>query len=1842
MSSPVSAPRLALLVSTLAVVAVGCPAPEPPPLQGVQVGTLVGEVFVEDPDQRSLGDAVITVLGSPAAAVSVADKQFVLESVALGTRTVSIVHEGLGRAARFETSIESPFQTVTLDAADTTLKRSASVSGSMEGVSREDLPQVFLVGGTSQQVVVVGDDGNFLLSNLPVGTQRIGFSAVGRGLRIESFELVEGETTALPAVALEANATGNLRISGTVQLTGEIDHAGVTMILNGGSQVVGTADDGTYVFSDLAPGLFTIEASRPGFRSVLMSTVALTDDGKVEGLFDAFLAPGQDVEDVVIVGEGEGEGEGEPADTLEVFIDNPRVADRLFSGDDLLLGARVEGTVADAVAPAELAWGFRAAGTVDALTALGTGRVVVVDTAAFPGLLGEIELVLTGTHGGLTDVSVTTIFVDELIVTPIFNARVDLGAGGSAIALPSITVGADGVINLPMIETQPVSLSATVIDGRGVDVSGGLEWASDTGFFFTGPESALSILPIGTHRFAVRFSDGQNLIDAATVDVVVAALDFSLVIEAPLEAAAATPPRGDVLNNPPYFDDTGVPLLAVVRHPFQIVFPVTAATWRDDAGNVVATGPLLRQANGSFFFTGRARNLAAGAHVLTLSLSDVQGNAASATTVITLQDVQFTASFVAPAVDAEVEEGDAVVVDVDVAHSLLGNGLARSDLRVSYTSSLIGLLRDAAGTTLFGVDDTPALVGMGIGRHGLTARVSDGRGIALATRDVVVRRPGVNITILEPSDNSAFSPGLAVRFTATAVEDDANDDPTYRWLIDDVELDASFGDYGVDPASTNRLTIDLGVFTANTGIFANARLAPGPHVLKFCAQLELVDSCQSVAFEVPPLGFELCPSSTARSITAGQTEVWEGVRRLNCDVTVNGGTLIIAPGARIVVDDPPAGADRNLFVGASGGSVRIGDIGSNRPAILESNTRVGASWGGFNFSTSGATPASVIVENAIIRDTNRAFDRAFSGVFESEQQFFSLRNVTFEKVAGAWESLCPDFVDGVTVDNTDFATNIAAFTESTYTRCFDTPRTYSRVNLINVTNGVQLARGGTVTFEGSSFQTFNSSIEPNIFVGDDSDARLIVRDSVFQDSGNLSDPAITMRGCMGLTVERSSFIGNVVGVAEDNDECRLFDRDDSRMLILSSHFEGNNVGVELFNGIAHAELHLNTFVGNVIDIRADGTAPVGTNIKYGVDVDARANFFDRGTPFLRGIGAGRTLNLPGVADFFDNSTGDRVVRTTPTLRDLGQGGPTTTTRTALLSPDLQVRLAPGMCVAPKVFALDGDVTFVSAATLAPGECAVFEVGPSGDPDGLDLTSASLDIEGCIDVDFAPGEHTIAVHCAHAGGVDVHDARFLVDDQRFAGVLEGAAEVRWSGEIVLDGDVTVPRGTTLVIEAGTTVRLATSDRLALQVFRNHADNPDGSDSSCTGCFADATVNGSFGDRSLVDIYVEGSLVAEGTAADPIVFLPEDGVVAPSKWGGLRLGLGSSSSLANVDIGGAVIALHGEFAPIDPFSEPLIVITDSVIRESSIGIRGPCPLEYARNTMNRVITPMGDLFCSDGLVIEDSDFVDVGNPAATDLSSMFSFSSYSNGGSDNGSVVVDRVSLSRLGGTNEQVFLTTNVQARIATVAVRDSDIENINGLLSLNSDRAGIFVAAVIERTNVTNFDLLVRANNFGSTDRIDIDQCRFTRGNQILNNGGNEFDRDVEMTRTQVSQVVVPFLNMRLEGTRTFRLVFTDNSFDTATDVVSASTNTNAVGDRAVDARRNNFTNISGRIVKLSQVDADSQISVDLTGGFFNTTDTAVIEAKFDDAQADLGADFKGRTHYAPFSATALTLDLLP
>ncbi|MBI5142626.1 MAG: right-handed parallel beta-helix repeat-containing protein [Nitrospirae bacterium] len=105
-------------------------------------------------------------------------------------------------------------------------------------------------------------------------------------------------------------------------------------------------------------------------------------------------------------------------------------------------------------------------------------------------------------------------------------------------------------------------------------------------------------------------------------------------------------------------------------------------------------------------------------------------------------------------------------------------------------------------------------------------------------------------------------------------------------------------------------------------------------------------------------------------------------------------------------------------------------------------------------------------------------------------------------------------------------------------------------------------------------------------------------------------------------------------------------------------------------------------------------------------------------------------------------------------------------------------------------------------------------------------------------------------------------------------IAGAAEVsgvitadaKWSGEIVMTGDLYVVEGVSLTIEPGTTVRVKKSE--------STKTDPEYL-------------------SSLTELLVRGRLVAEGTAEKPIAFLPDSDAAEKEHWAGIIIDRGAAS-------------------------------------------------------------------------------------------------------------------------------------------------------------------------------------------------------------------------------------------------------------------------------------------------------------------------------------------------------------
>jgi outer membrane protein assembly factor BamB len=122
-------------------------------------------------------------------------------------------------------------------------------------------------------------------------------------------------------------------------------------------------------------------------------------------------------------------------------------------------------------------------------------------------------------------------------------------------------------------------------------------------------------------------------------------------------------------------------------------------------------------------------------------------------------------------------------------------------------------------------------------------------------------------------------------------------------------------------------------------------------------------------------------------------------------------------------------------------------------------------------------------------------------------------------------------------------------------------------------------------------------------------------------------------------------------------------------------------------------------------------------------------------------------------------------------------------------------------------------------------------------------------------------------------------------------------VTWRGEVRIEEDRVLGRGSRLVVEPGTVIRFAYRD-----------DDGDG-----------------WGDTSL---RVEGDLVARGTPEAPIIFTAETQPAEPGQWGEIRIDFGSFD-LRYVIIEGSTRGIHAHFSKGS--------VTDSVLRRNVDGTR-----------------------------------------------------------------------------------------------------------------------------------------------------------------------------------------------------------------------------------------------------------------------------------------------------------------
>ncbi len=1259
------------------------PVPNPPPIKAAPTGFFIGEAFS---DGESVGGVRVSVYGTTASATSVAGKQFVLQPIPVRTHTVDMASADGRFATRFQQALDAGGETVLLSAGDTTLRAPATLTGTVvlsDGQSPVGAV-VYLVQGDADQVAPVGDDGTFSLSPLPVGHVAIGVSKAGYDIDREEVDLAEGTQDFGNAIQLSPlqDTAALVNITSKVLLAGETDHSGTTVLVDDGDQIVITDAAGSFTAA-VAPGRHSLTAERPGFDTVELPSVSVSESGSVdEGLVEIFLAPS--------TASNAAPPPPPPGDGPVLTIEAPAAGSELTAGVPLPFTASIANVSPTSPLLSQIEWRVRVVGDSDPGALLGTGSVLAATLpASLAGELLEITAEVPGED-----------LLDSVAVSArqFLKSEVRPGIDAVLVPPPAATVAADGVLEVHIQQGHPAILAPA----DAVSVS----WTSDTGLDFA-QQVDLGVLPVGTHTFTAHVATPDGLVDALDVRVIVDALQFDLTV--------VQPAAGTV-----FFTDQPLPLQVQVTHGFEPVFPQAAVAWRTDAGTQLAAGAIA-----STF------SAPTGSQALLVDVTDAVGNVRSAVVDYQLEPISFTASFNAPADNLDVQQGDPVTFNIGFSHSRVASD--DPSVTVSLTSNLQGPIGSGAPNSDITVTDLVP------GTHTITARVVAGGRIATATHTVVVEAPFVTATVTQPALHNVLAlDGTAMRFTVQ-VGASQGATPRVSWLLDGQEFDPAWDNYGADPlAGAVRSDVNLGNYTQGAGIFADPRWGAGAHVVQAwvrlddpavealgCTNAGVASRCVSINVQV----FQaLEDKGLAGDVTLTSTdpvERWSGGIVLHSRYFIEGGTLIIDPGTTVVVDmanrTNPANQDSSGGRGIQlrEGTLQVGGAGNVPPVVFQTRKQFAQNnnWDGIR-NLSGAPGGALRVlslQNVVVRDANAGVNLGFTSMLPDAEPTFenvrvensdrgitvacpstfngvSFANIRNEALTLQDDALCPPSTDIANVDIEGAGTGILVSNRSAV-------RTYNFTNIVvdGAGTGIDLRDNVEATVDGSSFK----NVGP----------------------GNQFSEAVLMFGTNGsLEVTNSTFENDGAGVVFQVSAAGHLEVDGN------SFTRSTRAVRTLTQGTA--DIHLNSFIqSSSFDIAQESS--------HAVDVDARGNFFgDFGDASTTGgqiarAPTGLAVPLSRILDGFDdtNSSIIRVDNPLPTA-SLPEAYISEPTNTETYTNDTCI---PFVAAAPlsgidvdactwSIFPIGGDPAAGTAVTVQAG-CAQDAVA-SGDH-GVALTCGGV-------------------------------------------------------------------------------------------------------------------------------------------------------------------------------------------------------------------------------------------------------------------------------------------------------------------------------------------------------------------------------------------------------------------------------------------------------------------------------------------------------------------------------------
>jgi uncharacterized repeat protein (TIGR02543 family) len=274
----------------LALLATGCPLPvlTGGPAASSSTGSITGKVQAQSSadaagvtvtaeatdgirsvsTQKAISSRQMSKAMSAAQATTRSDGSYTLSGLPPGTYTLSAVsRDGLSKAMCTSVSVGAGSTTQAVVLA---LMRTGQIQGNVTLQDGSDPTGIVVfIAGTSCSAMTAAD-GSYLMSWVPAGSgYTLVMSKDGWNSEIRSVKVSINATTKVPAVTLKPytppQTTGS--VFGTAALGASSVHAGIFVYLEGTSYICVTGSDGKFNLAGVAPGSYTIVASKEGYAS---------------------------------------------------------------------------------------------------------------------------------------------------------------------------------------------------------------------------------------------------------------------------------------------------------------------------------------------------------------------------------------------------------------------------------------------------------------------------------------------------------------------------------------------------------------------------------------------------------------------------------------------------------------------------------------------------------------------------------------------------------------------------------------------------------------------------------------------------------------------------------------------------------------------------------------------------------------------------------------------------------------------------------------------------------------------------------------------------------------------------------------------------------------------------------------------------------------------------------------------------------------------------------------------------------------------------------------------------------------------------------------------------------------------------------------------------------------------------------------------------------------------------------------------------------------------------------------------------------------------------------------